>query len=407
LYEVSGATEVPIDGIANIQIRFPQQQFFGDICLTATSTAGGDDVESTRPYRVKLARFKLHIHNFHKDTFFKDSFGKYSYIKTIVYLLGSENRLIQDVNAPLQVSLRYEDNLEEEVPTTSSDKPALNLFDLHHRIEKGCSLIPFRIEVVSSSHNNRSFVFYVQPEANGRHNDGSILPCVSTPIEVKARLRPFNPDRTPPKYNPNRYHQEQERIRQSARELLDAGTASIQESLISNQRTPIHTPAAKKSSSPPTNNTDFEIPLHGLTISGSSQQPPLNRQSPKPLSSTTATTSTNPRSPISPIAVKIESGNTQSARSVFRAEHVIADAPVTPKAKSVPIKQEDEDDDEEDWVINFKKNSLVISGLDMDRWEEKILRGASTQSRPTAEDSKPSSVSSPVSSSLRTTPLKK
>lgn len=360
----------------------------------ATSTGGRDAVEATRPYRVKLAQFKLHIHNFHRDTFFKDSFGKYSYIKTIVYLLGSENRLIQDVNVPLQVSLRYEDNLEV-VPSTA-EKPALNLFDLHHRIEKGCSLIPFRIEVVSSSHNNRSFVFYVQPEANGRHDDGSILPCVSTPIEVKARLRPFNPDRTPPKYNPNRYHQEQDKIRQSARELLDAGTSEIQESLISNTSTP---PSKKYSSNSAPTNTDLEIPLHGMTLSDSSRQSPQSRQTPK----TSATTpSANSRSPITPIVLKTESGNTQSARSIFRGEQINA---VTPKTKSVPISttsQEEDDDDEEDWVINFKKNSLVISGLELDRWEEKILRGART-SITLAEDSKPSSGSSPVSSSSKNT----
>jgi hypothetical protein len=378
----------------------------------AAGGGGGNVVESTRPYRVKLARFKLHIHNFHKDTFFKDSFGKYSYIKTIVYLLGSENRLIQDINVPLQVSLRYEDNLEEIVPSTS-EKPALNLFELHHRIEKGCSLIPFRIEVVSSSHNNRSFVFYVQPE--GRYDDGSILPCVSTPIEVKARLRPFNPDRTPPKYNPNRYHQEQDKIRQSARELLDAGTAEIQESFNSNQGTTTTTPSSKKSSSAstPTNNTDLDIPLRGMTLSDSSRQSPQSRQAPN---SSSTPPPMNSRSPIAPIALKTESGNTQSARSVFRVEQMNA-APVTPKTKSVPTttaQQEEDDDDEEDWVINFKKNSLVISGLELDRWEEKILRGArtstSTQPRPLAEDSKPSSASSPASSSRNsstTTPMKK
>lgn len=347
-------------------------------------------MESSRPYKLQLARFKLHIHNFHKDTFFKDSFGKYSYIKTIVYLIGSENRLIQDVMVPLQVSLRYEDNIEEEVASTP-DKPALNLFDLRHRLEKGCSLIPFRIEVVSSSHNNRSFVFYVQPEANSRYDDGSIIPCISTPIEVKARLRPFNPERTPPKYNPNRYRQEQDAIRQSARELLENGTAEIQEALKS-------APSPQRTS--PAKTTDIDIPLGGMTLSDSTSSRGQSAKSPK--SNPTAST---PRTPITPISLKVESGNTQSARSIFRCDQ----SPTSATLQERPIPQEDDD---EDWVINFKKNSLVITGIELDRWEEKILRGnqnlqtsneeasppsdSKPSSTPKVEDAKPAAVSSPL-----------
>jgi hypothetical protein len=402
---VHGPNEIPTEGIANIQLRFVSQQFYGDIYLMAVATGGSrDEVTSTLPYRLKLARFKLHIHNFHKDTFFKDSFGKYSYIKTIVYLLGNENRLIQDVMIPLQVSLRYEDNLDEVVPSPA-DKPAFNLFDLRHRIEKGCSLIPFRIEVVSSSHNNRNFVFYVQPEANGRYDDGSILPCVSTPIEVKARLRPFNPDRTPPKYNPNRYQQEQDAIRQSARELLDSGTAQIQEALKSNNLTSPSSASQKKQSSPsqsPNGNADLDIPLGGMSLSELPITP--RGAQPTPASSQTkklsGVSSPNSRGVVTPVTIKTESGNTQSARSVFRNDHSSPN-PVTPKGKTLPTAEGDDDDEpEEDWVINFKKNSLVISGIELDRWEERILRGARVVEQPprsmaTEEEAKPGSATSP------------
>lgn len=355
LYEVRGATEIPTEGIATIQLRFLPQLYFGDIYLVAS----GHEVESPQPYKLKLAKYKLHIHNFHKDTFFKDSFGKYSYIKTIVYLLGSQNRLVQDVMVPLQVSLRYEDNIDEEVPSTP-EKPSLNLFDLRHRLERGCSLIPFRIEVVSSSHNNRSFVFYVQPEANSRFDDGSIIPCISTPIEVKARLRPFNPERTPPKYNANRYRQEQDAIRHSARELLESGTVDIPETFNTSS---VATPPQRKSS--PSKTADLDISLEEMTLSDNTTS----------LGDKKATTPSNPRTPITPISIKTESRNTQSARSIFRYDQ--SSTPSTPQEKSRP---QDEDDDDEDWVINFRKNSLVISGIELDRWEEKILRGTRNES---------------------------
>jgi hypothetical protein len=313
------------------------------------------------------------------------------------------------------VSLRYEDNLEEEVPSPAVDKPAFNLFDLRHRIEKGCSLIPFRIEVVSSSHNNRNFVFYVQPEANGRHDDGSILPCVSTAIEVKARLRPFNPDRTPPKYNPNRYHQEQDAIRQSARELLDVGTAEIQEALRSNN---LATPPAsqKKHSSPTQSPNEVDIPLGGMSLSEPPTTPrgaqlaqaSTSSQTKKPAAATTPTMVTN-RGVVTPITIKTESGNTQSARSVFRTDHSSPNL-VTPKGKSLPV-TDDEDDGEEDWVLNFKKNSLVISGIELDRWEERILRGArvaeQTRSTPAVETKSSTPASPNVHSSTGTGSLKR
>jgi hypothetical protein len=73
---------------------------------------------------------------------------------------------------------------------------------------------------------------------------------------------------------------------------------------------------------------------------------------------------------------------------------------VTPKGKTLPTAEEDDDEPEEDWVINFKKNSLVISGIGLDRWEERILRGARVVEQPprlmaTEEEAKPGSVTIP------------
>ena len=188
------------NGIQTVQLYFHKDTVPGEVSLSIICA----DAEVPPVVVTKLIRYQLQVKSFHNGSvFYNQSFGKYSHIKVTVGVVDKDDRVARDICIPLSVSLRYKDSDSEVV---SRGSPLINTFGLTHLLENGFALLPVRIEDVSCNHQNQDFLIHISPLDAIRYAD--VNGASSSPICVKAKLRPLDPSLTPPKFKLSSYLQE-------------------------------------------------------------------------------------------------------------------------------------------------------------------------------------------------------